>query len=191
VSGATQRTENAAPTESRLLAGPSGRRWILTASVVLIFMTGFEGTVVATAMPTIISQLGGFDLFSWVFSGYFLAQGVTIPIYGRLADLFGRKRILFFGLSLFLIGTTLCGFAPNMLSLVICRIIQGLGAGAVQPINQTVIGDLYPPAMRERPGIGSSGSASRSASSRSCCSPLRCTSGSSAAVTASTIWGRR
>ena len=83
------------PGESRLIAGPTRRFWILTASVVLIFMTGMEGTVVATAMPTIISQLGGFELFSWVFSGYFLAQGVTIPIYGRLADLYGRKRILF------------------------------------------------------------------------------------------------
>lgn len=136
--------------ESRLIAGPAGRFWILTASVVLIFMTGMEGTVVATAMPTIISQLGGFDLFSWVFSGYFLAQGVTIPIYGRLADLYGRKRVLFFGLIVFVIGTTACGFAPNMLVLVIFRIVQGIGAGAVQPINQTLIGDLYPPAQRAK-----------------------------------------
>jgi EmrB/QacA subfamily drug resistance transporter len=136
--------------ESRLIAGPSGRFWILTASVVLIFMTGMEGTVVATAMPTIISQVGGFELFSWVFSGYYLAQGVTIPIYGRLADLFGRKRVLFFGLIVFIIGTTACGFAPNMLALVIFRIVQGIGAGAVQPINQTLIGDLYAPAQRAK-----------------------------------------
>lgn len=136
--------------ESRLIAGPQGRFWILTASVVLIFMTGMEGTVVATAMPTIISQLGGFELFSWVFSGYFLAQGVTIPIYGRLADLYGRKRVLFFGLAVFLVGTTACGFAPNMLLLVAFRVVQGIGAGAVQPINQTLIGDLYPPAQRAK-----------------------------------------
>ncbi len=136
--------------ESRLIAGPAGRFWILTASVVLIFMTGMEGTVVATAMPTIISQLGGFELFSWVFSGYFLAQGVTIPIYGRLADLYGRKRVLFFGLIVFVIGTTFCGLAPNMLWLVVFRVVQGIGAGAVQPINQTLIGDLYPPAQRAK-----------------------------------------
>lgn len=136
--------------QSPIIAGGSSRAWILTATVVLIFMTGVEGTVVATAMPTIVSQLGGFDLFSWVFSGYFLAQGVTIPIYGRLADLFGRKRVLFFGLTLFLIGTISCGLAPNMFMLVIFRIVQGVGAGAVQPINQTLIGDLYPPAMRAR-----------------------------------------
>lgn len=113
-------------------------------------MTGVEGTVVATAMPTIISHLGGFGLFSWVFSGYFLAQGVTIPIYGRLADLFGRKRVLSFGLAVFVIGTSACGLAPNMLLLVVFRVVQGLGAGAVQPINQTLIGDLYPPAMRAK-----------------------------------------
>lgn len=146
---APARSEAALP-DSPVIAGGSSRPWVLTATVVLIFMTGVEGTVVATAMPTIVSQLGGFDLFSWVFSAYFLSQGVTIPIYGRLADLFGRKRVLFFGLSLFLIGTILCGFAPNMLMLVIFRVIQGVGAGAVQPINQTLIGDLYPPAMRAR-----------------------------------------
>jgi EmrB/QacA subfamily drug resistance transporter len=133
-----------------LLAAGSNRFWVLSATVVLIFMTGVEGTVVATAMPTIVSQLGGFDLFSWVFSAYFLSQGVTIPIYGRLADLFGRKRVLFFGLTLFLAGTLLCGFAQNMAVLVAFRALQGLGAGAVQPINQTLIGDLYPPAMRAR-----------------------------------------
>ena len=164
-------------------------------------MTGMEGTVVATAMPTIISQLGGFELFCWVFSGYFLAQGVTIPIYGRLADSYGRKRVLFFGLTVFLIGTTACGFAPNMLMLVIFRVVQGIGAGAVQPINQTLIGDLYrrrsaprwrgsSPASgasprssarcsalsssRRPPGTGCSGSPCRSRSSASCCSPSRC-----------------
>jgi EmrB/QacA subfamily drug resistance transporter len=138
------------PGESQLVGGRTQRLWILIASVVLIFMTGMEGTVVATAMPTIISQLGGFELFSWVFSGYYLAQGVTIPIYGRLADLYGRKRILFFGLIVFVIGTTACGFAPNMFWLVVFRVVQGIGAGAVQPINQTLIGDLYPPAQRAK-----------------------------------------
>ena len=136
--------------ESALIVTPAGRLWILSACVVLIFMSGMEGTVVATAMPTIVSQLGGFELYSWVFSAYFLAQGVTIPIYGRLADLFGRKRVLFFGLTLFILGSVLCGFAHNMFVLVIFRVIQGIGAGAVQPINQTLIGDIYPPAQRAK-----------------------------------------
>ena len=145
-----QPRSESARTEEPGLAGGARRAWILTATVVLIFMTGVEGTVVATAMPTIVSQLGGFELFSWVFSAYFLSQGVTIPIYGRLADLFGRKRVLFFGLTLFVIGSILCGLASSMFLLVIFRILQGIGAGAVQPINQTLIGDLYPPAMRAR-----------------------------------------
>ncbi len=142
--GAASRTD--APIE----AGTSRRRWILFATVVLIFMTGVEGTVIATAVPTVVARLGGFAEFSWVFSAYFLAQGATIPIYGRLADLFGRKRVLFFGLTTFLVGTTLCGFSTSMGMLVAFRFVQGLGAGAVQPINQTLIGDLYPPAMRAR-----------------------------------------
>jgi len=137
-------------TEGLIASSTASRRWILTATVVLIFMTGVEGTVIATAMPTIVGQIGGFELFSWVFSAYYLSQGVTIPIYGRLADLFGRKRVLSFGLTLFLLGTILCGLAPNMFVLVLFRVIQGVGAGAVQPINQTLIGDLYPPAMRAR-----------------------------------------
>lgn len=145
---------DAAPADERadapFVADKARRRWILLASVVMIFMTGVEGTVIATALPTIVSHLGGFAEFSWVFSAYYLAQGVTIPIYGRLADLFGRKRVLFFGLGMFLVGTTLCGFAPTMGMLVIFRFIQGTGAGAVQPINQTLIGDLYPPVMRAK-----------------------------------------
>ncbi|MGH7089095.1 MAG: MFS transporter, partial [Stellaceae bacterium] len=121
--------------DAPLVAGAARRRWILAATVVMIFMTGVEGTVIATAVPTIVSHLGGFADFTWVFSAYYLAQGATIPIYGRLADLFGRKRVLFFGLTLFIVGTTLCGFAPSMGMLVAFRFLQGLGAGAVQPIN--------------------------------------------------------
>jgi EmrB/QacA subfamily drug resistance transporter len=136
--------------DAPLVADALRRRWILSASVVLIFMTGVEGTVIATALPTIVGHLGGFAEFSWVFSAYYLAQGVTIPIYGRLADLLGRKRVLLFGLTLFLVGTTLCGLSQSMGMLVIFRLLQGTGAGAVQPINQTLIGDLYPPVMRAK-----------------------------------------
>jgi EmrB/QacA subfamily drug resistance transporter len=136
--------------DTPLIADGRARRWIVLASVVMIFMTGVEGTVIATALPTIVGHLGGFAEFSWVFSAYYLAQGVTIPVYGRLADLYGRKRVLLFGLSVFLIGTTLCGLAPSMGMLVIFRFLQGAGAGAVQPINQTLIGDLYSPVMRAK-----------------------------------------
>jgi MFS family permease len=106
-------------------------------------MAAIEGTIVATAMPTIVGTLGGFDLFSWVFSAYLLAQATTIPIYGQYADIYGRKRILFLGIGLFLVGSLLCGFAWNMMSLIAFRIVQGVGAGALVPVAQTIVGDLY------------------------------------------------
>src|SRR5215469_5549359 len=110
------------------------RPWIMTAAVISIFMTAIEGTVVATAMPTIVSQLGDFHLFTWVFSTYFLTQAVAIPLSGRFADLFRRKPLLFFGLTLFLLGSSACGFAPNMLALILFRVVQGIGAGCVMPV---------------------------------------------------------
>src|SRR5580700_3940100 len=120
-----------------------------------IFMAAVEGTIVATAMPTIVADLGGFRLFSWVFTAYFLTQTVTTPIYGRLADLFGRKRVFYVGSSIFLIGSAACGFTGDMFSwgmvaLIACRIFQGLGAGAIQSIATTIVGDIYAPADRAR-----------------------------------------
>lgn len=108
-----------------------------------IFMSAIEGTIIATAMPNIVADLGGFSLFSWVFSGYLLLQAVTIPIYGKLADLFGRKPVILIGTVLFLIGSIACGFAETMTQLIIFRMLQGLGAGAVQPIAMTLVGDIY------------------------------------------------
>lgn len=136
--------------ESSVFARAASRPWIMTAAVICIFMTAIEGTVVATAMPTIVSQLGDFHLFSWVFSAYFLTQAIAIPLSGRFADLFGRKPLLFFGLALFLVGSSACGLAPNMLTLILFRIVQGIGAGCVMPVTQTLISDIYPPAERAR-----------------------------------------
>lgn len=132
-------------------AGIAGRRsLILAACMMATFMAAVESTIVATAMPTIVADLGDFHLFSWVFAAYLLSQAVSIPIYGRLADLFGRKRVFFAGASLFLAGSTLCGFAQGMLSLIVFRTLQGLGAGAVQPVAYTIIGDIYTPTERAR-----------------------------------------
>jgi EmrB/QacA subfamily drug resistance transporter len=136
--------------ESSAFASNASRPWIMTAAVICIFMTAIEGTVVATAMPTIVSQLGDFHLFSWVFSAYFLTQAVSIPLSGRFADLFGRKPLLFFGLTLFLLGSSACGLAPNMLTLICFRVVQGIGAGCTMPVTQTLISDIYPPAVRAR-----------------------------------------
>jgi len=122
----------------------------MAAVMLAIFMVATDAYIVATAMPTIVADLGGFRLFSWAFAAYLLAQAVTIPIYGRLADLYGRKRVFFAGSSVFLLGSLLCGFAWGMLPLVLFRALQGAGAGAIQPIATTIIGDIYAPVERAR-----------------------------------------
>ncbi|HKR19508.1 MAG TPA: MDR family MFS transporter [Stellaceae bacterium] len=126
------------------------RRTVLGAAMAGMFMAAVESTIVATALPSIVADLGGFHLFSWVFAVYLLAQAVTIPIYGRLADLHGRKRVFAAGTLLFLVGSGLCGFARNMVMLIAFRALQGLGAGAIVPITTTVVGDIYPGASRAR-----------------------------------------
>lgn len=126
------------------------RRWLLAAMMLAMFMAAVEGTIVATAMPSIVADLGGFRLFTWVFGAFLLAQAVTTPLYGRLADRYGRKPAFFVGTGLFLTGSLLAGFAHSMLQLIAFRALQGLGAGAVQPIAMTVVGDLYTPQERAR-----------------------------------------
>ena len=108
-----------------------------------IAIAALDATIVSTALPTIVGQLGGLSLFSWVFSVYLLTSTVTVPLYGKLADLYGRKPVLMFGTSLFLLGSVLCGAAGSMEQLILFRAIQGLGAGAVQPITMTIIGDIF------------------------------------------------
>lgn len=119
------------------------RPYILAAIVLAMFMAAIEATIVATALPSIIGDLGGFALLSWVFSAYLLMQAVTIPIYGKLADLFGRKPIIVFGLIVFMAGSILCGLAQSIELLILFRLIQGIGAGAVIPMATTIVGDIY------------------------------------------------
>lgn len=108
-----------------------------------MFMGAIEATIVATAIPTIVGDLGGFALLSWVFSAYLLTQAASVPIYGRLADMYGRKPIFMIGTTLFVLGSILCGVATSMVQLVVFRALQGLGAGAVLPMASTIVGDLY------------------------------------------------
>ena len=126
------------------------RRLVLAACLMAGFITALEGSIVATAIPTLVSELGGFSQFSWLFTIYMLTQAVSIPIYGRLADVYGRKRVFFFGTGLFLVGSILCGFAWGMVPLICFRAVQGFGAGAVQPIAATILGDIYTPTERAR-----------------------------------------
>lgn len=113
-------------------------------------LVAIDSTVLATAIPSIVGELGGFHQFPWLFSAYLLGQAVTTPIYAKLSDVFGRKPILLLGIALFLLGSILCAAAWNMLALIVFRAIQGLGAGAVQPTAMTIVGDIYTVAERAR-----------------------------------------
>lgn len=119
------------------------KRNVVIALMLVTFLAAFEGTVVSTAMPTIAENLNGYALISWVFSAYLLTSAVSTPVYGKLSDLFGRKKILSIGIIIFLIGTTLSGLSTTMLYLIISRSIQGLGAGAILTLTYTIIGDLF------------------------------------------------
>ena len=121
----------------------TNRPLVLISVMLAMFMGAIEATIVSTAMPAIAADLGGFSLYSWVFSAYLLMNAVTVLIYGKLSDLFGRKPILIFGITIFLIGSILCGFAQSMTMLIVFRLIQGFGAGAVMPIATTIVGDIY------------------------------------------------
>ena len=117
---------------------------IVTIALMLgMSLASLDTTIVGTAMPTIVGKLGGFTLYSWVFSVYLLTSTTTVPIYGKLADLFGRKPIFLFGTALFLIGSIASGTSQSMEQLIVFRAIQGLGAGAVLPIVLTIIGDIF------------------------------------------------
>ena len=125
------------------------RRRVVTAGVLLgMFLAALEATVVGTAMPTVIASLGGLDRYSWVFSAYLLTSTVTVPVWGRLSDLYGRRIFYLIGIAIFLVGSALSGASQSITQLIIFRAVQGLGAGALIPLSMTINGDLY--TLRER-----------------------------------------
>jgi EmrB/QacA subfamily drug resistance transporter len=139
-------------TNSDATARVQDRKTLLVAALMCaIALSALDATIVSTALPTIVGNLGGLSLFSWVFSIYLLASTVTVPLYGKLADLYGRKPVLLFGCSVFLLGSVCCGASQNMEQLILSRAVQGLGAGAVQPVTMTIIGDIF--TMEERARI--------------------------------------
>ena len=121
----------------------SERGPILLAVMVSLGLVAIDSTILATAVPAVVDDLGGFSQFPWLFSIYLLAQAVTVPVYSKLADQFGRKPVMLVGIGLFVLGSLLCGLAWSMGALIAFRAVQGLGAGAVQPMSMTIVGDIY------------------------------------------------
>lgn len=125
-------------------ADPStNRRLTVIALLCAVFLAAMEATAVATVMPTIVGDLGGLDSYAWVFTAYMMSSTVTVPIYGKLSDLYGRKPILQFGIGVFLTGSLCSAMAGSMSQLIFFRAIQGLGAGAIQPMGLTITGDIF------------------------------------------------
>jgi EmrB/QacA subfamily drug resistance transporter len=115
-----------------------------------MFLAALEATVIGTAMPTVIAALGGLNHYSWVFSAYLITSTVTVPVWGKLSDLYGRRLFYQIGIGLFLLGSVLSGMSGSMTQLIVFRAIQGLGAGALVPLGMTIIGDIFTVAERAR-----------------------------------------
>lgn len=128
----------------------SRRGPVLIALMLATGLVAIDATIVATAVPSIVEDIGGFASFPWLFSAYLLAQAVSVPVYAKLSDVVGRKPIILGGIGLFLLGSILCGLAWSMPALIAFRVLQGLGAGAVQPVAITIAGDIYTLAERAK-----------------------------------------
>ena len=126
----------------------SDRGPILGSVMISIALIAIDATILATAVPAIVRDLGGFTQFPWMFSAYLLTQAISTPVYGKLADTFGRKPLMLFGIGTFVVGSVLCAVAWSMGALIAFRALQGLGAGAIQPAGMTIMGDIYSVAER-------------------------------------------
>src|SRR5205807_9557102 len=141
----------------RLARTPPGDRFsigrvlaIYAGLMVTLLLAALDQTIVATALPKVVSDLGGLSSYSWVFTAYMLASTVTVPIYGKLGDIHGRRPLFLVSISIFLLGSALCGLAQNMPELVVFRGIQGLGAGGLFPLALATVGNIVPPRDRGR-----------------------------------------
>src|SRR5947207_9751811 len=139
-------------TQSGLAQTADQRRvWVIFSGLMLaLLIASLDQTIVATALPTIVSDLGGLSQLSWVVTGYLLASTVSTPLWGKLGDLYGRKRLFQAAIVIFLVGSALCGLSQNMTELILFRSLQGLGGGGLIVRVQAIIGDIVPPRERGR-----------------------------------------
>ncbi|NMP22929.1 MDR family MFS transporter [Sulfobacillus harzensis] len=135
--------------ETNRITGPR-RWWVLVAVLITMFFSSMDQTVVSTAMPTIIGDLKGLTLYAWVFTAYMMASSVTVPIYGKMSDVYGRKPFYIFGLIAFMVGSAISGTAHSMMALILSRAGQGIGAGAMMSMPRATIGDIFNPRERGR-----------------------------------------
>lgn len=133
-----------------LTQSPPAIRSILFALMMAVFLSALDQTIVAVSMPAISAQFKDVELLAWVISAYMVALTVAVPIYGKLGDLYGRRKLMLFGLGLFTLASLFCGAAQSMEQLVLARVLQGIGAGGMVSVSQAIIGDLVPPRERGR-----------------------------------------
>jgi MFS family permease len=125
-------------------------RLIFSALLLVLLLASLDQTIVSTALPTIVGDLGGVSKLSWVVTAYLLASTIAGPLYGKLGDLYGRKIVLQSAIVIFLVGSALCGISQNMTELIVFRALQGLGGGGLIVVTIAVIGDIIPPRDRGR-----------------------------------------
>jgi len=123
---------------------------IMAGLMLSLFVAAMDATVVGTALPTIARELGSFELYAWIVAGYLVTATTTVPIWGRLADIHGRRPILLAGVAIFVGASALCAASPTMLWLIAFRTLQGVGAGCIQPLVFTIVGDIFPLRQRAR-----------------------------------------
>src|SRR5690606_39259290 len=121
----------------------SERGPVLIAGMLATALVAIDATILATAVPSVVDDLGDFQAYPWLFSAYLLTQAVLVPVYAKLTGMLGRKPVLLFGIVAFVLGSVLCALAPNMVLLIVFRAVQGIGAGAILPGVMTIIGDIY------------------------------------------------
>ena len=139
-----------AATSAKGVGFRSERGPVLISVMLSTALVALDSTIIATAVPSVVQDLGGFSQFPWLFSIYLLTQAVTVPLYGKFADVLGRRPVMFWGIAVFILGSVLCGAAWSMPVLIAARAVQGIGAGAIQPMSITIIGDLYTVEERAR-----------------------------------------